>query len=489
MWRFFRKTVPPTSVPLYLYNTLTKKKEPFEPHAVGKDVRMYNCGPTVYGKQHIGNLSMFVFADILRRTLEYNRHKVKQVINITDVGHLTSDADEGEDKMTKGLKRDGLEPTLENMKMLAEKYTQIFLDDIAALNIDTSKIVFPRASEHISTQIAMIETLEQKGYAYPTKDAVYYDTTRFPSYGALGGIDLAGLKEGARAPIADSKRHPTDFALWKLDDKIGWDSPWGKGFPGWHIECSAMIRKTLGEQIDIHTGGIEHVSIHHNNEMAQSEAVTGKKPLSRFWMHRAHIQIDGGKIAKSDGLVIYLSNILSKNFHPMALRYLFLGAHYRTNSNFSWEALEAAQTAYLRLRAFAQSESEQGSVSEEHSFAFRERMNDDLDTPGALSHLWAATKDASLSPADIRATLLDADRVLGLGLGEIDAKADALAMKATGRSVLMSELPSDIVIMIEDREKARSEKNWTRADELRSGLAEKGYTVEDTPEGPQVRER
>src|SRR3989338_8901866 len=337
---------------LYLYNTLTKEKQEFTYIRPDKMVRMHNCGPTVYGRQHIGNLSMFVFTDILRRALEFNNFNVRQVINFTDFGHLTSDQDEGEDKMTKGLKREGLALTMANMRSLGEKYAQLFLEDIRTLNIEVDKVTFPRASDHIPGQIAMIKTLEEKGYAYRTKNGVLFDTSRFPMYGQLGSIDLTSLKEGARVKVNVEKHNPTDFILWKTDKKLGWDSPWGKGFPGWHIESYAMIRSTLGEQIDIHTGGIEHISIHHNNEIAQSESATGKKPFSRFWLHRAHIQLEGAKIAKSEGNVVYLADVLERGFHPLALRYLFLGAHYRTPSNFTWEALAAAQTAYGKLLTF-----------------------------------------------------------------------------------------------------------------------------------------
>ncbi|HVM73432.1 MAG TPA: hypothetical protein VMU13_00955, partial [Candidatus Paceibacterota bacterium] len=295
-----------TGEPLYLHNTLGGKTERFELPPRVHTVRMYNCGPTVYGVQHIGNLSMFVFTNILRRALEYNDFKVKQVINITDFGHLTSDADEGEDKMTKGLKREKMKVTMENMTVLAERYTTVFLEDLIRLNIDTTRIEFPRASAYIAAQIAMIQSLEEKGYAYRTNSGVYFDTARFRDYGVLGGIDLSGQKEGAglrqgsggqstHVEVNPEKHSPHDFVLWKSDAHLGWNSPWGMGFPGWHIECSAMIRAVLGEQIDIHTGGIEHIPIHHNNEIAQSEAATGKKPLSRFWLHRAHIQIEGGK--------------------------------------------------------------------------------------------------------------------------------------------------------------------------------------------------
>ncbi len=484
-----KKPSLPKSSPLFLYNTLTKETERFTLPPVASKVRMYNCGPTVYDKQHIGNLSMFVFADVLRRTLEYHGFGVKQVINITDVGHLTSDADEGEDKMTKGLKREGLKPSLENMRSLADKFTQIFKDDIATLNVDTSKIEFPRASDYILAQIAMIEALEQKGYAYKTEDGVYYDTSRFAAYGALGGIDLEGLKEGARVAAVAGKRHPTDFALWKFDKKIGWASPWGQGFPGWHIECSAMIRRTLGEQIDIHTGGIEHIPVHHNNEIAQSEAATGKKPLSRFWLHRAHIQLDGGKLAKSKGKVVYLSDVIERGYHPLSLRYLFLGAHYRSGANFTWEALEASQTALLRLRAIVQGAPEGGRVHDDYQAAILDRIDDDLDTPGALSKIWEMTKDPDVAPADLRATIADTDRIFGLHLAEDDALAVELTAKQFGIAVRIEDLPEELQLIIDEREKARADKNWGKADELRALLHEKGYTIDDKPEGPQVRER
>ncbi|HEV3245506.1 MAG TPA: cysteine--tRNA ligase, partial [Candidatus Paceibacterota bacterium] len=285
--------------PLYLFNTLGKAKREFTLPPRVHTVRMYNCGPTVYGTQHVGNLSMFVFTDVLRRALEYNGFAVKQVINITDFGHLSSDADEGEDKMTKGLKREKMAVTMENMTKLAEKYTEIFLNDLRSLNIAIDTIAFPRASAYIAAEIALVQTLVEKGYAYEGASAVYYDTSRFPAYGELGGVDLEGLKAGARINVSEEKHHPTDFVLWKKDQKMGWDSPWGKGFPGWHIECSAMINSTLGKQIDIHTGGIEHIPVHHNNEIAQSEAANGKQ-FVRVWLHSEFLSdATGEKMSKS----------------------------------------------------------------------------------------------------------------------------------------------------------------------------------------------
>jgi cysteinyl-tRNA synthetase len=475
------------SAPLYFFNTLGKEMQRFELPPRVHSVRMYNCGPTVYGKQHIGNLSMFVFANVLRRALEYNGFKVKQVINITDFGHLTSDADEGEDKMTKGLKSEGLPLTLENMRTLGEKYTGIFMQDIQALNIDTSEITFPRASAYIPAQIAMIQTLEEKGYAYRAKDGVYFDTTRFPDYGKLGNIDLAGLKEGARVAASSEKRSPSDFVLWKSDKKLGWDSPWGLGFPGWHIECSAMINATLGKQIDIHTGGIEHIPIHHNNEIAQSESATGKKPLSRFWMHRAHVQIEGTKIAKSDGNVVYLSEVIEKGFHPFALRYLFLGAHYRTPSNFTWEALEASQNALSRLLAIRLAIKDPASaLPERWSKRFRERINDDLDTPGALAVLWEMAKDESLTPGERLAGFIEFDAVLGLGFAEPAADLKKLAASEFKTPLSPAELPSDIRALVEERNAARGKRDWNGADRLRAKLEGMGYELEDAPEGTRV---
>ena len=474
--------------PLYFYNTLGLKKQLFTLPPQATHVRMYNCGPTVYGRQHIGNLSMFVFTDVLRRTLEYNDFKIKQVINFTDFGHLSSDADEGEDKMTKGLKREGLALTLDNMRALGEKYANLFLEDIRALNVKVDDITFPRASGYISAQIAMIQTLEEKGYAYRTTHGVYFDTAKFPGYGKLGNINIEGQRSGARVATDSEKRSPPDFLLWKSDDKVGWDSPWGKGFPGWHIECSAMIRATLGQQIDIHTGGIEHIPVHHNNEIAQSESATGKKPFSRFWLHRAHLQFEGGKMAKSEGNVVYLSDVLERGFHPLAMRYLFLTAHYRTRANFSWEALEAAQKAYAKLVALRLSLKDvvSGATSGAWRKEFVKAINDDLDTPGALAILWNMTKSKKLSPEILLATLLDFDKVLGLGLAEPDDAAKKLAQGDLREEVEGTSLPEQVRTMLDEREAARQKKDWTRADELRLLIEGEGYGVKDTSGGVRV---
>ena len=474
------------NLPLYLYNTLSKSKEVFSLPPYAKAVRMYNCGPTVYGVQHIGNLSMFVFTDILRRTLEFNGLAVMQVINFTDFGHLTSDADEGDDKMIKGLKREGLKPTLKNMHEMGKKYAAIFKEDLAKLNIDVPNITFPFASDYVPAQIAMIKTLEEKGYAYRSSRGVYFDTARFPVYGKLGAINLEGQREGARVEADTEKRNAADFILWKSSGHLGWDSPWGKGFPGWHIECSAMINAILGKQIDIHTGGIEHIGVHHNNEIAQSESATGKRPLSRFWMHRAHLQIDDAKIAKSDGNTICLSDIVEKGFHPLALRYLFLTAHYRTSANFTWKSLEAAQTSFLKLRRLVESEDKAGHAPDFWRKKIYERFNDDLDTPGALALIWEMLKDTGVARADAKALIADADRVFGLGLGQPDVVADSLCGKMFGVPVQSEELPERVEKLVSAREQARKEKNWQQADSLRSELQKLGYSLEDTASGPRV---
>src|SRR3989344_889969 len=392
--------------------------------------------------------------------------------------------------MSKGLKAEGMKVTLENMRVLADKYTGLFFDDLRTLNIDTETILFPRASDYIDTQILLVKTLEEKGYAYRGSAGVYFDTASFSSYGKLGAIDLDSLREGARVAKDDDKRNPTDFLLWKLDKKIGWESPWGKGFPGWHIECSAMIRKTLGERIDIHTGGIEHIPIHHNNEIAQSESATGKRPFSRFWLHRAHLQIEGAKIAKSEGNTVYLSGIVERGFHPLALRYLFLTSHYRSTTNFSWKALEGAQTSYLKLRrAIDMEEAAPGTPQASYQKKMHEAWNDDLDTPKALSMLWDMTKDRKLSSADIKAGILDADRVFGLGLNMPDSVASALYTKLFGRPIGLEKTPEDVQLRIKERDEARNAKNWELADAIRDELDEKGYILEDSTEGTRISKR
>ena len=485
MFDFFKKTMPRAIAqkPLYLHNTLSGKVELFE--SLNGTVRMYNCGPTPYDEQHIGNLFPPVVANVLRRTLESAGYPVNQVTNITDFGHLTSDADEGDDKMTQGLRREGMEMTMANMRALAEKYAAIFFNDIAELGVDTKKITFPRASDYITEQIALIKTLKEKSYAYKTTDGVYFDTSKFAGYGKLGGINVSALKEGARVGINTEKRNPADFALWKLndasDEALGWESPWGKGFPGWHIECTAMIFTLLGRQIDIHTGGIEHIPVHHNNEIAQAEAITGKQ-FVRYWLHNDHITIEGKKISKSLGNTVYLHNITDRGLNARALRYWFLTGHYRTPMNFTWDALEGANTALKRLqRAFLEMP-KGGAADKKFLDEFYGFILQDLDTPKALARVWDLLKDDSVSPADKRASLIEADKILGLGIADERARTKLAVIEEV-------DLPEDVQTLLDERTLARIARNYSRADELRIQIEALGYDLTDTAQGQQVTKK
>ncbi|MDO8579314.1 MAG: cysteine--tRNA ligase, partial [bacterium] len=370
-----------------LYNTLTGKKEKFVPIERGlfgkPKVGMYHCGPTVYNYAHIGNLRAYVFADTLKRLMKVAGYKVKQIINITDVGHFTSDDDTGEDKMEKAREREH-----KSAWDIAEFYTKAFFSDLADLNIDTSDTQFPRATSYIKEQIKMIKTLSEKGFTYPTSDGIYFDTSKFPEYGKLGNINLGGIREGERIGLNEEKKNPTDFALWKFSPAsknskekrdMEWPSPWGVGFPGWHIECSAMSRSLLGDVFDIHTGGIDHIPTHHNNEIAQSESVTGKIP-ARIWMHNAFVNISGGKMAKSDENFITLSSLKEKGYPPLAYRYFLLGARYRTQLNFTWEALDGSTNAYKKLVATIRELPPGGKVNKELWNRILGFVADDLDT-------------------------------------------------------------------------------------------------------------
>ena len=486
-----KETLPqhPTR-PIFLHNTLGGLQETFTPPEA-RAIRMYNCGPTVYGPSHIGNLRAYIFPDLLRRMLEYNNLAVKQVVNITDVGHLASDADTSEDKMTKGMLREGMEVSIANMHILAEKYAEEFIADLQKVGIDTENITFPRASAYIDSQIAIIKTLEEKGYTYQTSDGVYYDTARFPDYGKLGNIHIEGQKEGARVEANPEKRNPADFNLWKKDEKMGWKSPWGQGFPGWHIECSAMARSCLGEQLDIHTGGVDLMPTHHNNEIAQSEAATGKKPFSRFWMYNEFLNIENEKISKSIGNVITLAELPGRGFHPLALRYYYLTARYSTPLNFSWESLQAAQSALLRLHFLYNQLPEEASAAadEEYQRTFHERINEDLDTPGAIAIMWQMLKDEKMTPASLRATLTDFDQVLGLTLGKGDETLQALIRAEFGEVIENDKLPENIRAKVIERDAARIAKDWTKADVLREDIQKQGYAIEDTPAGGKILKR
>lgn len=441
---------------------------------------MYSCGPTVYGPAHVGNLRAYVFSDTITRVLVDAGLKVRRVINITDVGHLVGDGDEGEDKMAVGAAREKKTP-----EEIANHYTKLFLNDLDDLNLDTRHILFPRATEYIKEQIAFAKTLEEKGFAYRTSDGLYFDTSKFPSYGALGGMSGAHLKEGARVAVNREKKHPNDFALWRLakpKDLQQWDSPWGRGNPGWHLECSTMSRSLLGSTLDIHTGGEDHIATHHNNEIAQSEAANGR-PFVRYWMHLAFLSIGGEKIAKSVGNIAYLSDVIEKGYHPLALRYFFLQAHYRTPVSFSYQAIASSDEALKRLwRIASEIRDTARSVSQDSEMLskIRAAIRDDLATPHALGLLWEGLKSDDLSPEEKWGLIETSDRLLGLSLTTPPVATEP---------VPLTKLPVDIQTLVAEREAARAAKDFNKADRLREALAESGYRVEDSPKGPLLTPR
>ncbi len=450
------------SKPIQLRNSVSGELSAFKP--LEKRVKMYNCGPTVYDRQHIGNLRGAVLANTLRRTLEAWGHKVDHVSNITDVGHLVSDADEGEDKMEAAAKKMG-----KHSQQIADEITQLYFADLDALGIDRSTMRFPKATKYIPEQIALIETLFKKGFAYQISDGVYFDTAQFPTYGELGGVNTAAMQAGARVEENAEKKNQHDFALWKLskpDEKREqeWPSPWGVGFPGWHIECTAMIFKLLGEQIDLHLGGEDLAPIHHNNEIAQAEAATGKR-FVQHWLHNAFITIEGKKVSKSLGNTVYLTEFTERGLSPRALRYLYLTAHYRTPMNFTWDSATAADSALKRLkRAYA--DMPEGKPVETFLTEFYAALANDLDTPKALALVWEQIKTLN------RATLSQVDKVLGLDLAKEDTSH--------------TEVPEGIQQLLDAREAARKHKDFEKADELRKEIESAGYELKDTPEGPQI---
>lgn len=442
---------------------------------------MYTCGPTVYDHVHIGNLRSYVFADTLKRVLKAHGNTVQHTINLTDFGHLTDDADQGEDKMTIALKRLNKPFSLESMKEVAQIYTESFKSDMDALG-NIPPTTYAPASEYIVKEVALVRTLAEKGYTYETSDGIYFDVQKFPEYGKLGNIDLSSLRDGARVAVNSEKRHPADFAVWKKSP-LGWNSPWGTGFPGWHIECTAMAFATLGKQIDIHTGGIDHIHTHHNGEIAQAEAAT-KKQFSRFWMHNGFITIDATKVSKSLGNGIRLSQLRDRGYHPLVYRYWLLGGHYRTTMNFTFEGLDGAKAAWYRLRRHIYEEwgAERGGVvSASHWQEFFRVMSDDLDTPKALATLWGVVSDKALTSKDKVATLRKMDTLLGLGLSVSKNEA----MRTVG-VVTVEELPVRVKALMNERELARSEKDWNRADAARHAINLEGYLVEDTSDGPRI---
>jgi cysteinyl-tRNA synthetase len=458
--------------PILFTNTLGGKKDRFAPIRPGV-VSMYSCGPTVYSPVHIGNLRSQVLADLVARTLSSAGYRVKRVMNITDVGHLVGDADQGEDKMAVGAKAAGASP-----EEIAKRYAGQFLADIKALNFDTDAMEFPYATDYIQEQVAMVKALEEKGLTYAAADGIYFDTTAFAGYGKLGGVTDEGRAE-ARIHAVAGKKHPHDFALWrkaKVGDLQQWDSPWGRGNPGWHIECSAMIRALLGPEIDVHTGGIDLIPVHHNNEIAQSESANGR-PLARYWVHGAFLSVDGDKIAKSLGNGITLADVREKGFHPLALRYFFLQASYRTPLSFSWTALSSAAEALNRLWRHAaeiRAEAEGKEAPSPEADRIMATLYDDLSTPQAIGLIWEAIRDEGLSAAEKWGILAGADRVLGLSLARPPKGALPLSM---------TDLPGDIRKLVGERDAARKAGDFPEADRLRNALHARGYRVDDGPSG------
>ncbi len=457
-----------------LYNTLTRKKETFK-SIDDKKVKIYSCGPTVYYYAHIGNLRAYLFMDNLRRMFKYNGYELKHAMNITDVGHLESDADEGEDKMMKAVKRENKDPY-----EIAKFYTEKFMDDLDLLNIWKPEIIC-KATEHIKEMEEYVKEIIKNGYAYETKNTIYFDTSKLEKYGVLSNISIEDQKAGARVEFDNEKKNVTDFALWiKAPENhiMKWDTFWGKCYPGWHIECSAMGKKYLGETFDIHTGGIDHIPIHHENEIAQSIGCTGHIPANT-WMHCEFLLIDGGKMSKSLNNVYTLEDLKQKGFDPLVFRIFNYTSHYRNKLNFTWEALESAKTSLYRLKdAYAKqlegTEDVKDEILQEYKNRFNEAINDDLNMPLAMSIVWEVAKN-NIKSKKFADLLLDFDTVLGL---KIDEKIE-----------INEELPEEIMAIINERKIARENKNWGESDRLRDLLSEKGYNVKDTKDGMEVTKK
>jgi cysteinyl-tRNA synthetase len=456
-----------------LFNTLTRKKEIFKPIKKGK-VSMYCCGLTVYNYAHIGNLRTYIFEDVLRRTLEYNKLKVKHVVNITDVGHLTSDADQGEDKMEKGAQREG-----KTAHQIAQFYTQEFKQDLKKLNILPPHL-FPKATDHITEQIDWIKKLEKNNFTYITSDGIYFNTSKFKSYGKLANFKKQKLQAGKRVSLGEKKNH-TDFALWKFSPKkqkrqMEWSSPWGKGFPGWHIECSAMATKYLGKQFDIHCGGIDHISIHHTNEIAQTEAITKKKWVN-YWLHGEFLLENKEKMAKSKGQFLTLKK-LEEKYPPLAYRYFCLNTHYRKQLNFTFKALESAKISLEKLQEKIIALKSKDSIKENKSLEnkllnqFKKSINDDLNTPEVLAVLWTTLKSKLSNKQKLKISL-EIDKVLGLDL----------------KSLKASKIPQEIKDLADKRLKARLTKDWTTSDKIRTQITKKGYSIDDTADSYLLKKK
>ncbi len=477
---------------LKLYNTLTRRKETFKPLR-GKRVGLYTCGPTVYNHQHLGNYRTYIFEDVLRRVLNRAGYAVTHVMNITDVGHLTSDADTGEDKLEKGAAREG-----KTVWDVARFYTEAFLADIKKLNIRRADNLIP-ATQEIAAHITIIKELFKKGYGYETSRAIYFDVSKFKNYAMLSRQNIEDKKTAARSDVVEDpeKRNPADFALWFFtvgkykDHVMRWPSPWGApsgsdgtGFPGWHIECSAISTKYLGQPFDIHTGGVDHISVHHTNEIAQSEGAYGK-PLARYWMHGEFLLIDESKMAKSAGNFYTLATLAEKGFSPLAFRYLVLTAHYRSQMNFTWESMAAAQRSLERLYDFVHTLQSHSRLSLEYSrlslewkSTIEKAIADDLNMPKALAVVWDIVRayhknPDAYDPRAVLAMLYDFDTVLGLGLKDVKKES----------------IPKEMKALAAEREEARKQKDWAKSDALREKIKALGYLVKDTPEGATLKQK
>ncbi len=458
---------------IYFYNTLTRKKELFKPIDERK-IRMYSCGPTVYKDATIGNMRTNIFQDVLRRVLKYNGYKLKHAMNITDVGHLVSDGDEGEDKMLKTAREENKSP-LE----IAQYYTKLFFEDLKLLNIETPEIVC-KATEHIKEMLEYVEKLVNNGYAYETSTAIYFDISKLDKYPILSNLNLEEQKAGARVDIDPEKRSPYDFALWiKAPENhlMKWDSPWGPSYPGWHIECSAMGQKYLGEQFDIHTGGIDLIPTHHENEIAQSKGACGKIPAN-YWMHGEYLLIDGGKMSKSLGNVYLVKDFIKRGYDPIVYKLFSYSCHYRNKLNFTWEGIEAASKSLERLKKgyivhLNGKDEVDEDVINEYEERFHKAINDDLNMPAAMGVVWEVVRQDKKSDKFAK-LLLKFDTVLGLKIDEECNKTK-------------EELPEEILELIEERKKARENKEWNKSDELRDIIKEKGYEIKDTKDGMEVK--
>jgi cysteinyl-tRNA synthetase len=451
---------------LRLYNTASKNTEEIKPIVPGR-IGLYACGPTVYRRAHIGNFRAYVMQDVLRRTLEnIEGFKVKHVMNITDVGHLTDEADAGEDKMEKAARE-----SEKDARTIAREFEKLFIEDMEALRI-LKPAAMPRATEHIEEQIELVKTLEEKWMTYRTSDGIYFDTSKFPAYGRFGGQSMEEKREGARVEANPEKKNPADFALWKFskpDEKrqMEWNSPWGLGFPGWHVECSAMSRKELGQPFDIHAGGVDHIPVHHENEIAQSQAAYGV-PLANEWMHVEFLTVDGRKMSKSLGNTLTLDDLRERGMAPADLRFFFLGAHYRSMQNFTWEAAQGAKAAREKIERAARSWKEPAGRCEDAERDFTSAMENDLNTPEALAVVWKMID--SDHPAGAKsASLLFMDRVLGVGFSDVAAKP------------LLA--PKEIKSLADERLKARRMGDWDNADRFREEIEGRGWKALDTKDG------